>query len=233
MRKLFLIKYISFFLIILFLLTGCSINKEKEKKTLEDKVNEELNFLEDKSFTITNKYAKGEYYLSDSKINWTDVSKEIKEIDVSIDTIIQDLSELNISNEDILALRNEVNALIISAGNKDEYNLLQKISRVYSLLPNYLEKYSDDKNKIEEMKLKGLVLTSFVQTNFLEWEAAKNTIILAEAKYNEMMKNVDYMRKHSNNLNKTYVLLEEFKNAVELQEVELAKVKYIDFIEKY
>lgn len=233
MRKLFLIKYILFLLIILIVLTGCSMNNEKEKQTLKGKVDEELDFLSDKIFTITNKYAKGEYYLTDSNINWNNVSKEVKEIDVSTDTIIQDLSELNVSNEDILALRNEINALIISAGNKDEYNLLQKVNHLYLLLPNYLEKYSDDKNKIEEMKLKGLILTSFVQANFLEWENAKNTIISAETKYNEMMKNVDYMREHSKSLNKIYVLLEELKNAIELQETELAKVKYIDFIEKY
>lgn len=233
MRKLFLIKYILFFLIILVVLSGCSMNNENEKKTMQDKVNEEMEFLQDKTFTITNKYAKGEYYSNDSKVNWKDVSKEVKEIDISIDTIIQDLSDLNISNEDILALRNEVNGLIISAGNEDEYNLFQNISRLYSLLPNYLEKYSNDKNKINEMKLKGLVLTSFVQANFLDWETAKNTIISAEAKYNEMMNNVDYMKENANKLNKAYVLLEELKNAIVLQEVELTKVKYIDFIEKY
>lgn len=229
MRKNFLIKYILIILVLLFTLTGCSVDNEK---TIQDKVNEEINFLENKTFTITNKYAKGEY-LEDSKLNWKDISKAVEEINISIDTIIQDLSELDISNEDILALRNEVNSLIISAGNEDEYNLLQRISYLYSLLPNYLEKYSDNKNKIDVMKLKGLVLSSFVQANFLEWDTAKSTVVLAEAKYNEMMNNVDYMKEYSNNLNKIYVLLEELKNAIELEEVELTKVKFVNFIEKY
>lgn len=229
MRK---IKYILVFFIALFLLTGCSMNNENDKKTIQDKVNEEISYLEAKTFTITNKYAKNEYE-KDGKIEWNNISKEVKEINVSIDSIIQDLSELDISNEDILALRNEINSLIISAGNEDEYNLLQRISYLYSLLPNYLEKYSDNKNKVDVMKLKSLVLSSFVQANFLEWNTAKETIILAESKYNEMMNNVDYMREYSNNLNKIYVLLEELKNAIELEEVELVKVKFINFIEKY
>lgn len=232
MRKIFLIKYILFMFAILFILSGCSINNEENEKTIQDKVNEEINFLENKTFTITNKYAKGEY-LVDEKLNWKDISKEVEEINLSIDTIIQDLSELDISNEDILALRNEVNSLLISSGNKDEYNLLQRTSYLYSLLPSYLEKYSDDKNQVDVMKLKSLILSSFVQANFLEWDTAKNTIALAEAKYNEMMNNVDYMKEYSNNLNKIYVLLEELKNAIELQEVELTKVKFVNFIEKY
>ena len=83
------------------------------------------------------------------------------------------------------------------------------------------------------MKLKSLILSSYVQANFLEWDTAKDTIVLAEAKYNEMMNSVDYMREYSNSLNKVYVLLEELKNAIELEEIELVKVKYINFIEKY
>ena len=229
MRK---VKYILIFIIGIFILTGCSINNDNNKKTIQDKVNEEISYLEDRTFTISNKYAKNEY-IKDEKINWNDISKEVKEINVSIDSIIQDLSELDIPNEDILALRNEVNSLIISAGNEDEYNLLQRISYLYSLLPNYLEKYSDNKNKIDVMKLKSLVLSSFIQANFLEWDTAKETIGLAESKYNEMMNNVDYMREYSNNLNKVYVLLEELKNAIELEEVELVKTKFINFIEKY
>ena len=225
-------KYILVFIIALFLLTGCSLNDKKDNKTIKDKVNEEIKYLEDRAFTIVNKYAKDEY-LEDETINWTNISKEVKEINVSIDTIIQDLSELDISNEDILALRNEINSIIISAGNEDEYNLLQRVSYFYSLLPNYLEKYSDNKNQVDVMKLKSLILSSYVQSNFLEWDTAKDTIVLAEAKYNEMMNNVDYMREYSNNLNKVYVLLEELKNAIELEEVELVKVKYINFIEKY
>ena len=232
MRKKFFIEYILFIFFILFILTGCSRNNENSKKNLKDKVNEEISFLEDKTFTITNKYAKGEY-LIDGSLQWKDISKEVEEISVSIDTIIQDLSELDVSNEDILALRNEVNSLIISAGNKDEYNLLQKASNLYSLLPNYMEKYSEDKNKIDIMKLKGLVLTSYIQANSLEWDLSKDTKILAEAKYNEMMNNIDYMKEYSNSLNKVYVLLEELKNAIELQEIELTKVKFINFIEKY
>lgn len=228
MRKLKCILCLCFCLLIL---TGCSA-EESQNATLENKVNEEISFLEDKTFTIVNKYVKGEY-LENSQINWNDVSKEVKEIDISIDTIIQDLSDLDISNEDILILRNEVNSLIISVGNEDEYNLLQRLSYMYSLLPNYLQKYSDDTNLVDKMKLKSLVLSSYVQANFFEWETAKETVLVAETKYNEMMNNIDYMREYSNNLNKVYVLLEEFKNAVEQEEIELTKVKYIDFIEKY
>ena len=41
------------------------------------------------------------------------------------------------------------------------------------------------------------------------------------------------MKEYSYNLNKTYILIGEFKNAIDLEEVELTKQKYINFIDKF
>ena len=54
----------------------------------------------------------------------------------------------------------------------------------------------------------------------------------AENKYRTMMDDVDYIKEYSYNLNKVFVLIGELKNAIELEEIELTKVKYINFIEK-
>ena len=40
------------------------------------------------------------------------------------------------------------------------------------------------------------------------------------------------MKEFSYNLNKIFVLLSEIKNAIYLEELELTKIKYINFIEK-
>lgn len=223
-----LISLISFFMICL---TGCSINSD-DPKSVKDKTDEEISFIEDEIFTIVNKYVKDEYKNETGVLNWEDINKDSNKIQGILDTILVDLTELEISNEELIKLRNEVNNLFISISNEDEYNLLQKSSYIYSLLPTYMEKYSQNKNKIDIMKLKSLVLSGMIQANFLEWDNAKNTVLLAENKYKEMMDNVDYMKEYSYNLNKVYILLEEFKNAVELEENQLAKQKYINFIEK-
>lgn len=250
---------ICIFLLITFVfsLTGCSLQNNVENKTIEDKTNEEISYLEDEILTIANKYAKGEYdakqgegektneeenQTEDNKaeddkteepkqLNWDDISKSTIKINDSLDTIILDLTEIEISNDDLVNFRNHVNNLNIAATNKDERMLLEEISILYSLLPTYEEKYSNNKNKINIMKFKSLVLASFIYTNLLDWDNAKNTIVSAENKYKEMMDDVDYMKEYSHNLNKIYILLEEFKTAVDSEQLELAKIKYIEFIE--
>ena len=47
-----------------------------------------------------------------------------------------------------------------------------------------------------------------------------------------MSDNLEYMKEYSYSLNKIYILVEEFKNAVDLEQADLAKIKYINFIEK-
>ena len=54
----------------------------------------------------------------------------------------------------------------------------------------------------------------------------------ADNKYKEMTDDVDYMKEYSYNLNKVYILLGELKNVINTEELELTKMKYINFIEK-
>ncbi len=246
---------ICIFLLVIFIfsLTGCSLQNNVENKTIQDKTNEEISYLEDEILTIANRYAKGEYDITveeekndetenqvendeieedkPKELNWDDISNTTTKINNSLDTIILDLTEVQISNEDLVNFRNHVNNLNIAVTNKDERMLLEEISILYSLLPTYEGKYLDDKNKISIMELKSLVFSSFIYSNLLDWDNAKNTVVSAENKYKEMMDDVDYMKEYSYNLNKIYILLEEFKTAIDSEQLELAKIKYIEFIE--
>ncbi len=243
--------YLLCIIICLVSFTGCTLMENGESKNIQDKTNEEINYLEDQILTIVNKYAKGEYDNSSNNeesseqdnsntiqenskntLNWDEIEKSVNKINDIMDTIILDLSEVEISNDDLINFRNEVNRLSIAVSNRDEAVFLQETSILYSLLPTYLEKYSDDKNKINIMKLKSLVVSSFIYSNVQDWENAKNTIIMGENKYKEMMDDINYMREYSYNLNKVYILLEEFKTAIDQEQLELAKIKYINFIEK-
>ena len=211
-------------------LTGCSMKKD-EPKSIENKTDEEISFVEDNILNIINRYAKKEY-IKDDQIDWKSIQDDTEKLNNSLDTIVLDLSETKISNDDLVNFRNELNNVNIAISGKNENELMQRCSYLYSLLPTYLEKYSSNKNEINNMKLKSLVLSSFLQANFLDWQNAKTTIGLAETKYKEMMNDVDYMKEYSYNLNKTYVLLEELKNAINIDQADLSRLKYINFIEK-
>lgn len=229
-------KYILNFVILmmmLFLFTGCTgIESETKEASIEDKAKSEIEYLEDEIFTVLNKYSKDEYMTDDNATDWKEVNSETQKIGKVLDTMLLDFGEAKISNEELNKFRTEINNLLISTSSEDEYTFFYSASNLYSLLPDYYGKFSEDNNKKDIMALKSLVLKSYINSRFLEWDGAKANANFAENKYKEMSDNLDYMKEYSYNLNKTYVLLEEFKNAVDAEQSELSKIKYINFIEK-
>lgn len=196
--------YIIIF-IILICFTGCGF-QENENKGIEEKTNEEISFIENKILTFFSKYAKNEYGNIEN-LNWEEIENSIIDLNNVLDTIILDFSEIEISNEDIIKFRNGVNDLSIACTNRDFDLVIEKYNLLYSLLPTYMEKYSKNKNEINILQLKSLVVLSFTYSNSYDWENAKSTIEIAENKYKEMMDDVEYMKEYAHNLNKVYILL--------------------------
>ena len=213
---------------ILIFLTGCNNDNELN---IEDKTNAEIEYLENCVFTITNKYVKGEYNSLEG-IKWNEVKDDAMYINNTVDTILVDFSEYDISNEELLNFRNNVNNLNIVIKNENEGELLITISKLYKLLPVFLENYSQDINKINIYKLKSFALESIAYANILDWENSKLIIEMAESKYTEMINDANFIKYYSYDINKIYVLLEEMKNVIEMEELELTKIKYINFVEK-
>lgn len=225
-------KLISSILVILVMIsfTGCQI-KSEENLSIESKITEEIDYIENKMFVFLNMYAKNEYGDEDN-LNWNLIKENAIELNGILDTIILDMSEVEISNEDIINFKNAINRLSIAVSNEDIETVLEEYRILYSLLPTYAQKSYENKNKLKLLELKTLVVSSYVYANNLDWENAKKTIEDAETKYKTMMDDVDYMKEYSYNLNKVYVLLSELKNAIDIEEVELIKIKYVNFIEK-
>lgn len=223
-------KFCFVIFICMIFLSACSINDEGNL-SIEGKITEEIDYIENKILTFLNMYAKGEYDLKED-LNWDLIEENAIELNGILDTIILDMTEVEISNENIIDFKNRVNSLSIAISNKDIDVVLEEYRMLYMLLPIYAEKIYSNKNELEVLRLKTLIVSSYVFANRLEWEDAKKTIQEAENKYKTMMDDVDYIKEYSYNLNKVFVLIGELKNAIELEEIELTKVKYINFIEK-
>lgn len=212
-------------------LSGCSIYNENNAITIEGKTTEEIKYIENVILTFFCMFAKGEYNDLDN-LNWELIQENIIELNGVLDTVILDMSDLEISNEDIIKFKNGINSLSIAVYNKDINETFSEYGKLYLLLPTFANKSYIDKNKAKLLELKTMITSSFVYANLLDWENAKKTINDAETKYKIMMDDIDYMKEYSYNLNKVFVLLGEIKNSIEIEELELTKIKYVNFIEK-
>lgn len=119
-------------------LCGCEINGE-ETSSAEDKISEEINYIEDKILTFYSMYAKEEYGDVDN-LNWDLIEENVIDLNGVLDTVILDMSEVEISNEDIIVFKDGVNRLSIATSNKDINAVMEEYRLLYSVLSSYARK---------------------------------------------------------------------------------------------
>lgn len=226
MKRVFIIS-ICVCSILLLTLTGCGAKKENG---INEKLDAELQYIEDLIFKITNKYAKGEYEQED-KINWEDIKGDVYKINASWNTLILDLTEINVSNQEILGFSNHLNDLMIDISQEAETAMMDKLNAMYAQIIVFKEAYSTDKNQIQKNKIKSEVLSIYTLAIKYDFEGAHAKAIAVIETYKGLMNDMNYAEENSYNLNKIYVLLEEYRNSIQTRNYDLVRMKYILTVE--
>ncbi|MBR3697089.1 MAG: hypothetical protein IKM97_02290 [Clostridia bacterium] len=241
------------FIICLFLivLTGCSRDK---KYSIEDKVTEEIKYIENILINIVNNFATGNYEVRNTNLN--DESNEGKENDIenlaieigtyNTESILEDTRKIeeasnrimvdlaieNIDNEDITKFSDGINKMLINISKEDEREYLVELNNVFALLPNFEAKISNNVNDIFERRIKYFTISSFISFSVGDKELAKSQVEKLENEYLEKQKVVEYVEEHKYNLNKIYLLIQELKKAIETDSEALVKEKYLLLIDE-
>lgn len=226
MKRVFIIS-ICVCSVLLFTLTGCGTKKEKG---INEKLDAELQYIEDLIFKIANKHAKGEY-VEDDKINWEDIKEDIHKINASWNTLILDLTEVNVSNQDILGFSNNLNDLMIAISKEAEVTIIDKLNDMYAQVVRFREAYASNKNQIQKNKIKSEALSIYSLVNKQDFEGAYTKATEVIENYKGLMNDINYAEENSYNLNKIYVLLEEYRNSIQTRNYDLARMKYILTVE--
>lgn len=226
MRKVAVI--LCFCSVLLFCLTGCG---KQTEKNIDSKLDSELEYVEDLIFKIANKHAKGEYEDEDEKFKWDEVKGDMQKINDTWNTLILDLTEVNVQNQEIIGFSNDLNDLLICVSKESETTMLEKLSDMYAKVIIFKEAYSEEKNKIQKNKIKSEVLGIYSLIHKEDYETAKMRIASTIENYKNLMNDIYYAEENAYNLNKIYVLLEEFGNSIQTENYDLIRMKYIVTIE--
>lgn len=221
-----------FFLIILvvftLLLTGCK--KDESPERINEKTTKELGYFEEKIFEIIIKLEKNEYLSEDNIIDWDKISEDAEKINIELDNLMLDLSKLNLANEEIRNLSICTNNVLLAINTNNEKNLLNELTNLYQMIPRYLNLYENNKNKINKKELKLSILRSFNYAINGDWGNSNNEVLNVEKKYNEMISNSSYIEENTYNINKLYILIQEYKTAIDTNNFELVRLKFIPLV---
>lgn len=164
-------------------------------------------------------------------INWENLKLEIENLNNTWPSIIVDLYKANVDNKKLTEFSDLINTCIGNIKNENRTETLNSLAKLYEYIPVFLEKIASDNQQIELAKTKVEVIKAYVNIDFANWEELKNSLDRAISNFEPIVNNTNEAEKEYN-IRKAYVLLQEFKNAVDTNDKDLLFMKYKNLMEE-
>lgn len=198
---------------------------KNDNSSKENSSNESNNETSKISFSMT------QNTINTDEIDWKNLKSEISNLYKSWSEIIIDLNKINSNNENILKFSNDLDETTKYIKAQDKVNSLSMVAKLYSYLPQFMELYEKDGRKIAFMQTKTNIIRAYSIIEQEKWEEIKKEISSSINSFNTILNDVNN-NKNQYNINKTYVLLNEFNNSIDTNDKEILYIKYRNLIQE-
>ena len=168
---------------------------------------------------------------ADKTINWENLKIEIENLNNTWPSIIVDLYKADVDNNKLTEFSDLINTCIGNIKNENRTETLNSLSKLYEYIPVFLEKIVTDDQQIALAKTKVEVIKAYVNIDFENWDGLKTNLDSSISNFEHIVNNTNEAEKEYN-IRKAYVLLQEFKNAVDTKDKDLLFIKYKNLMEE-
>lgn len=198
---------------------------KNDNSSKENSSNESNNETSNISFSMT------QNTINTDEIDWKNLESEISNLYKSWSEIIIDLNKINNNNENILKFSNDLDETTKYIKAQDKVNSLSMVAKLYSYLPQFMELYENDGRKIAFMQTKTNIIRAYSIIEQEKWEEIKREVYSSINNFNPILNDVNN-NKNQYNVNKIYVLLNEFNNSIDTNDKEILYIKYRNLIQE-
>ena len=168
---------------------------------------------------------------SDSNsINWNELKYEVENLYGVWDTVIADLTAINVNKENIIMFSDILNNLTKNIKEENKINSMSYTGKLYGLLVKYVEEYSKDKEKIDLYNIKLHVLNSYIFAESNKWDESKKEADSAVNLFGSIMTNAKQDQNQTES--KAYIQLNELRKGIELKDKEIYLINYKNLIKE-
>lgn len=166
------------------------------------------------------------------EIDWNYMKNNIEMIYSTWPSMVVDLHELNVKNEDILNFTTVLDQVTLSIKQEDKAVTLNNLASLYALLPNYRSQISQDTDSINIDYTKTSLLNSYAFIEQDKWEEVKVQLQQAIYYFSNVMNRIEGNGQKQSHISKIYVSLNELNSTVENRDKELFYIKYRNAMEE-
>ena len=185
MKKIVFILIISV-AVILLVLSSIMVfaNSNKQKPTLQDKVNEEIIYLDKNISSLLEKF-------NSKDIKWEEIQKQAEKLYQTWNTVSIDLISLNIDGNLVLKFSDYLNDSMQNIENQDKEKSMEAIANLYQLLPQYSKSCNPNSRESNVLQIKSNIITAYVKSLNNKWGEAKNYLTEANKLVSNLLNSVN------------------------------------------
>ena len=165
-------------------------------------------------------------------IDWEYIKSSAETIHSSWATLTIDLHSLNVNNQDILNFSSVLDQVTLSAKQEDKTSTLNNLDSLYAFFPSYIKQISNDSEKINIDYTRACILNSYALAEQNKWDEMKVQVTNGINYFTNILNSVNDEKQNQNKLSKTYVLLNELNNSIDVKDKDLYMIKYKNVMEE-
>lgn len=166
-------------------------------------------------------------------INWDSVKSEIEVLYTSLPTITLDLYQLDINKDDILNFNKEFDNLTTLVKDDKKEETLKQLSKLYEYIPKFVQNATDEEVDKVLSETKSNIFKAYSKLDSQNWNDISNDIKSAIDVYSRLITNTNINADKQYHISKSYIMLNELQNAVNVKDKSVFLIKYKNLIEEF
>lgn len=169
----------------------------------------------------------------DSEINWNQIKNDVEKIYTSLYPITLDLYQTSTNQQDIINFNKEYDNLTKAVKDENKEDTLIELSMLYDYLPRFVENCTDNEKEKILIKTKNEIFKAYSVLEKEDWNSISDNVNNAIQEFTKLVTNVNNKESTNQyNINKTYVMINELQNAVDLKDKDVFLIKYKNVLEE-
>lgn len=166
------------------------------------------------------------------EVDWEYMKTNTEIIYSTWPSMMVDLHELNVKNEDILNFSSSLDQVTLAAKQENKSVTLNNLANLYGFLPNYRSQISENNDEINIDYTKAYLLNSYALVEQEQWEEVKKQLENANAYFSNIMNSINGNGQKQSHISKIYVLLNELNKTIDYKDKQLFYIKYRNAMEE-
>lgn len=165
-------------------------------------------------------------------IQWEEIKKEVENLYSSWATIAIDLASVGANNDDIIQFNSVLDDVAKSVKEENKDASLANMAKLYSLIPKYMESYSEDELDKRVINTKNYLLSAYALVDSEKWSEIDAELVKADESFSKVVNELNTDSNKELNISRSYLLLKELQKSTSKQDKQIFYLRYKNVLQE-